>query len=259
MMAVEERPNGPTPRQQGSEGPVALVLPVRGMTCQSCVRHVRAALLALPGVAEVQVDLIAGQARMKLDPRQATVEMVREAVEEAGYVGLDPVSEAERKPESVASAPGNGHLLRRPPFRPVLFGVLGSAALAGLYLGLVTLAQGLDHATELLLQDWYLVLPITLGFGIQVGLFFYLRTVLRMRKGTTSATALAGAGTGTSSVAMVACCAHHLADLLPFIGLSGAALLLADYRQPLMLAGIAVNLVGIAVMARTVRRVQRRG
>ncbi len=141
--------------------------------------------------------------------------------------------------------------------RPALFGVFGSVSLIGLYLGLVTLAQGVDHAGELLRLDWYLASPIAVGFGIQVGLFFYMRGVLRLRKGTASVTALAGTGTGTSSVAMVACCAHHLADVLPFLGLSGAALLLAEYRQPIMIAGIAVNLVGIIVMVRTVRRVQR--
>ncbi len=139
---------------------------------------------------------------------------------------------------------------------PTLFGILGSVLLLSLYLGLVTLAQGFSHAAELLLQDWYLVVPIALGFGIQVSLFFYMRRVLQLRKGTGSATALAGAGTGTSSVAMLACCAHHVTDVLPLVGLSGAAMFLADYREPLMVLGIAVNLVGIVVMLRTIHRLQ---
>ena len=141
---------------------------------------------------------------------------------------------------------------------PALFGMFGSLLLLSLYLGLVTLAQGFSHASDLLLQDWYLVVPIVLGFGVQVSLFFLMRRVLRLRKGTGSTTALAGAGTGTSSVAMLACCAHHVTDVLPVIGLSGVALFLADYQEPLMVLGVAMNLVGIVVMLRTIRRLQPR-
>lgn len=68
--------------------------------------------------------------------------------------------------------------------------------------------------------------------------------------------ALAGAGTATSSVSMIACCAHHLADVLPFVGLSGLAVFLVELRTPLMLLGIATNLVGVAVMLRQLRRIR---
>lgn len=143
--------------------------------------------------------------------------------------------------------------------RPALYGAAGSMLLVAMYLGLVTLAQGFQHAVELLSQDWYFVLAIALGFGVQLDLFFYMRRALRKQKGTGSAAAMAGASTGTSSVAMLACCAHHVADVLPFVGLSGAALLLSEYRQPLMLVGIASNLVGIAMMVRAIRRIHRCG
>ena len=49
---------------------------------------------------------------------------------------------------------------------------------------------------------------------------------------------------------MVACCAHHLADVLPIVGLSGVAVFLVEFRTPLMLLGIATNLMGIGVMLR---------
>jgi len=139
---------------------------------------------------------------------------------------------------------------------PVALGAFGSLLLMGFYVGVVTLAQGFDHAAELMLQDWYFVLPIVLGFGTQVGLFTYLRRATH-RHSSRSATAAAGVGTGTSSVSMVACCAHHLAELLPIIGLSGAAIFLNDYRQPLMALGIVTNLAGIAIMVRAIRRARR--
>ena len=53
---------------------------------------------------------------------------------------------------------------------------------------------------------------------------------------------------------MLACCAHHASDVLPLIGLSGAALFLTDYRVPFMVLGIATNLVGIVVMLRQMRK-----
>lgn len=133
-------------------------------------------------------------------------------------------------------------------------GALGALALAGLYLGIVTWAQGSEHAIELLWDDRLFVGAIALGFGTQVGLFSYVRML--QRAVARSSVALAGAGTATSSVSMVACCAHHLADVLPVVGLSGAAVLLVELRTPLMLIGIATNLVGIAVMLRELRRMR---
>ena len=128
-------------------------------------------------------------------------------------------------------------------------GALAGLLLVGLYLGLVTWAQGLSHARELLWGDRYFVAAIATGFATQVGLFVYVRRLLslRARGGAAAATAT---GTGTSTVAMVACCAHHVTDALPVLGLSGAAIFLNDYRIPVMAAGLAVNVAGVLYMAR---------
>lgn len=130
-------------------------------------------------------------------------------------------------------------------------GVLGALALVGLYLGIVSWAQGSEHAFELLWGDRLFVGLISAGFGTQVGLFAYVRMLRRSM--ARESLALAGAGTATSSVSMIACCAHHLADVLPVIGLSGLAIALNDFRTPLMVVGIATNLAGIGVMIRELR------
>ncbi len=109
---------------------------------------------------------------------------------------------------------------------------------------------------ELLAEDLWIVGPILLGFGIQVGLFTYLKTVIHAAARGTGA--LAGAGGGTSTAAMVACCAHHVTDVLPLVGLSAAATFLAEYRIPFMLAGLATNLVGIGVISALILRERRR-
>lgn len=136
----------------------------------------------------------------------------------------------------------------------VSIGAVGAFALVGLYLGIVTWAQGSEHAFELLSQDRLFVGAIALGFGTQVGLFSYVRMLQHAM--ARSSVALTGAGTATSSVAMVACCAHHLADVLPIVGLSGLAVFLVDFRVPLMVLGVAMNLVGIAVLLRELRRMR---
>jgi len=136
----------------------------------------------------------------------------------------------------------------------IVLGAAGALALTGLYLGIVTWAQGYEHALELLRDDRLFVGAISLGFGTQVGLFAYVRMLQRAM--ARSSVALAGAGTATSSVSMVACCAHHLADVLPIVGLSGLAVFLVEFRTPLMLFGIATNLVGIAVMVRELRHIR---
>ena len=130
-------------------------------------------------------------------------------------------------------------------------GVLGALGLVGLYLVLVSWAQGSEHAFELLWDDRLFVGLISAGFGTQVGLFAYVRMLRRSM--ARESLALAGAGTATSSVSMIACCAHHLADVLPIIGLSGLAIALNEFRTPLMVVGIATNLAGIGVMIRELR------
>ena len=95
---------------------------------------------------------------------------------------------------------------------------------------------------------------IALGFGTQVGLFVELRRLDRHHRAGVAVTA---ASTGTSGAAMLACCAHHVVDLLPLVGLSAAAVFLDAYRTPLLLAGIGMNALGIAVIGRQLRRAGR--
>ncbi len=140
---------------------------------------------------------------------------------------------------------------------PLVAGLLGALGLTALYLGIVTLAESSAHALDLFQEDALFVVPIILGFGTQVGLFTHLNLGLHLPDGARTAGALTGATGGTSTVAMVACCAHHLTDVLPIIGLSAAAAFLAEYKFWFMAFGLTMNLIGIVVMLRLLRREQR--
>jgi hypothetical protein len=141
---------------------------------------------------------------------------------------------------------------------PFTVGVAGAAALVALYLVILTLLQSTEHALGQLTQDWIWVGLVAAGFGTQLGLYAYLRQIIAQMK-LAGASALTGAATGTSTAGMIACCAHHLADVAPLIGLTGASGLsgmisfLGEYKVPIIVVGLLVNVVGIAFSLRTIR------
>lgn len=136
--------------------------------------------------------------------------------------------------------------------RAVVVGVLAGAALTAFYVGVLGSASGFGHLGDQARSDWPYLVAIVVGFGVQVGLLAELRRRRAASRAAHSAAAVGGGGSA-SAVGMVACCAHHLADLVPLVGLSGAAAFLTDWRVPLMLAGIAVNAIGIAAVASRLR------
>jgi len=142
---------------------------------------------------------------------------------------------------------------------PIGVGALGVVFLVSVYLGILTVAQSFDHALQQLSQDWIWVGLVASGFGTQIGLYTYLRAIVRASNAT-GATAMTGAGTGTSTLGMVACCAHHVTDVAPLLGLAGlggAAAFLAEYKVPFIVFGLAVNAVGIAITLRTICKQRR--
>jgi hypothetical protein len=144
--------------------------------------------------------------------------------------------------------------IRRGGWPPFLMGLLAAAGLLAFYTVVVLAASGSrEHLWSLVTEDAWFVAAITTGFGIQIGLFAYLRQAVRAAQGRMSA-AMAATGTGGSTMAMVACCAHHLADIMPLAGLTAASLFLSEYKQSLMIVGLVATGIGIAWMCWQIRR-----
>lgn len=132
---------------------------------------------------------------------------------------------------------------------PLTAFLLGSTFIASFYIGILTWAQGWGYASSQFIRDRWYVIPIILGFGIQAALYSILRFRLFIPIISTGhSSAMMGASGGTSATAMVACCIHHVTDVLPILGLSAAASFLTRYQRPFMLLGLVMNLIGIGVM-----------
>ena len=71
----------------------SVTLPVRGMTCASCVSHVEKALGQLDGVYQARVNLAAGKASVEYDPSRVNLGQMERAVGDVGYeVGREQVT-----------------------------------------------------------------------------------------------------------------------------------------------------------------------
>lgn len=132
---------------------------------------------------------------------------------------------------------------------PLGAGIAGAGFLTLLYFGIVSWAESPQHAVDLFWEDRWIVTPIILGFGVQSALYIILKKGLFVPVSHVGPSgALAGAGGGMSTVAMVACCAHHVTDVLPILGLTAAATFLAEYRIAFMLVGLGTTILGITFM-----------
>lgn len=134
-----------------------------------------------------------------------------------------------------------------PSARGIRWGLVASAGLLLFYATVIVVAQGVAHLRYQVGLDWPWVTAIVAGFGIQVSLLITLRERRRAR----AAAAAAGTGAGASVVGMLACCAHHLAEIAPIVGVNLVTTFLASYRVAIMAAGILINTVAIVI---TVRR-----
>ncbi len=132
--------------------------------------------------------------------------------------------------------------LRQVKRKSVIYGILSSMSLVTLYLIIVSFFQGINYAISRFVELWYLMTPLVIGFGIQFGLFTYIRNFMKMSSGTT------GACGGISTTSMIACCAHHVTDIIPLLGASALGLFLLEYQPAFLIFGIVSNIAGITVM-----------
>ena len=131
----------------------------------------------------------------------------------------------------------------------VLYGILAGLGLLVFYLTLVSFFQGVDFAFLNLRSLWYLIFPLAIGFGTQIGLYTSIKHTASMT-GTVAGTGSVSAGS------MVACCSHFLLNLIPIVGFSGVAVFLSAYQKEFLGIGILSNIIGIGILLKHKRKMK---
>lgn len=134
--------------------------------------------------------------------------------------------------------------------RSLLVGVLAALGLVIFYATVLTLVSGWDFTRTQTARDWPYLTAIVPLFGTQVGLYHFLRAGAQAAKAAGAGTAASG---GMSGTAMVACCAHFLPTLLPYMGIAAFATVVTAWRVPMLIVAILANAAGIAFALRAVR------
>lgn len=133
--------------------------------------------------------------------------------------------------------------------RPAAYGLLAAGALLVLYFGALTALSGRDFAAAEFARYWYFIVPLALGFGVQVALFARLRVLARS---TGHSGAVVAASGTTSTAAMVSCCAHYLANVAPVLGATGLVAFAAQFQVEFFWVGLVFSAAGIAFVLRRV-------
>ena len=129
---------------------------------------------------------------------------------------------------------------------PMFYGTLASAILLGVYFAALSFVSGWGFAQNQFVSFWYFIVSLSLGFGIQIGLYFHLKELIRGGQGGGR---VLGVTATTSTATMISCCTHYIANLLPILGVAGVVTFVAQYQTELFWVGLLFNLGGIAYMA----------
>ena len=133
-------------------------------------------------------------------------------------------------------------------------GTIAALILLGIYILIVSLVSGWSFMLDQFAKFWYYVVALAIGFGVQIGLYTYLKSIVREQGATRGVVAVSGT---TSTVAMVSCCTHYLTNILPVLAIGGIATLVTQYQIQLFWVGLLFNILGIIYMVTKVRQVNK--
>jgi len=129
--------------------------------------------------------------------------------------------------------------------KSVLYGTLASTILLAVYFAILTFVSGWNFAQNQFTSYWYFIISLVVGFGIQIALYQYIKSLVHSGQGMGKVVGVSGT---TSTAAMISCCAHYLVNLIPILGVTGLVSFVAQYQVKLFWVGIASNIFGIGYM-----------
>ncbi len=131
--------------------------------------------------------------------------------------------------------------------RPALYGAVAATLLLVVYVVVVSAVSGWAFMLEQFAAFWYFIVVLAAGFGTQIGLFVRLRDIARHRDASGKMVAVSG---GTSTAAMISCCAHYLTNVAPVLGATGLVAFVAQYQTEFFWVGLAFNAAGVVYVGR---------
>jgi cation transport ATPase len=229
----------------------AITLRIGNMQCQSCVHRIEGALMRRSGVTEAQADLAEHKASITFNPLKTDEAQLKAAIEAEGYCILD-----DKKEETIdryCSQPIDWFSYPR----AYLFGAAAALTIIGIYLGMNTLTSDWYFARVQFGEYRWWIIALAVGLGVQVALFTLFRVNLRGHRLNGVKSSMAASG-GVSTAAMMACCSHYLATVMPALGIpflsASAVSALAEYQVYFFLAGVISCLFGIGLMLRMMKQ-----
>ncbi len=140
---------------------------------------------------------------------------------------------------------------------PYAFGISAGILVILFNISIASIAEGsLEKGYQVFLTNGIFVYLIPLAVGIQMGLFRYHRNITTGNTGGSEKMGMAGSA--TSSLTMVACCLHHVSDLLPAVGfILATSSFLIQYKDAIITIGLLANMAGSAYIARAILKDKR--
>ncbi len=172
-------------------------LPVTGMNCASCVRHVERALRETAGVQAATVNLATERATVQFDPAVASLEMVAASVQAAGYGLILPDTPAEAEPGDVPAAEALDDDPEARARRREVAGVRRRFVVAALF-GIPVVTLGMTHGLLGVPHEQWIQLLLTLPVILFAGGGYYRRAFVALRHGTADMSSLVALGTGAA-------------------------------------------------------------
>ena len=133
--------------------------------------------------------------------------------------------------------------------KSILYGTFASVILLGVYFAVLSLVSGWGFAQSQFATYWYFIVSLAIGFGIQIALYQYLKSLVHSGRGLGKVVGVSGT---TSTAAMISCCAHYLINLVPILGVTGLITFVTQYQVKLFWVGIFFNLAGIGYMVKRI-------
>jgi len=203
---------------------------ISGMHCGSCALNIEDSMKKLEEVEHAHVDFGKKVLTLTFNNVPLSLEELQQHMVDIGEYTL---SANPPEPRSLSLST-----------QMVLWGIAGALGITLLFYLVQALGmQSLSAPINFSLNKWYFVLPLIIGFGVQLSLFRAIH--LKVKHGGGRIVAASG---GVSTTSMIACCMHNFVTLFPILGLSGLAVFFAAYQNYVFGVSLLFVLFGVAYM-----------